>query len=41
VEFGGMGSSGTPVTIYFAQSYSRIRVWTRVTRLGVREEGRR
>ena len=36
VECGGMGSSGTPVTIYFAQSYSRLRVWARVARVGVR-----
>jgi hypothetical protein len=26
VECGGMGSSGTPVTIYFAQNFSRLRV---------------
>ena len=25
VEFGGVGSRGSPVTIYFAQSCSRIR----------------
>jgi hypothetical protein len=36
VECGGMGSSGTPVTIYFAQSYPRLRVWARATRVGVR-----
>jgi hypothetical protein len=26
VECGGVGSSGTPVTIYFARSCSRLRV---------------
>ena len=31
VEFGGVGSSGTPVTIYFPQSCSRIRIRTRGT----------
>ena len=35
-----MGSSGTPVTIYFAQSCPRLRVWARATSVGVRE-GRR
>ncbi len=31
VEFRGVGSSGTPVTIYFTQSCSRLRTRDRAT----------